>query len=576
MNKRKSPEYKINKVCEYCGNQFKARTKTARFCKEVHYANCMICGKQFIVTNKQLIANSDWNTLVCGSQCAHKKVVNSKYIKNNGNYMSEKTIQQMKDTNIKKYGGIGFASTELYSKYINTMKEKYNEDNIKNLQTEIHNKIKQTNLEKYGSVSPFGNEEVREKSRATNMERYGNEYYAQSKEGKERNSKRMKKLYKEGLLDKIKLSNNNKYNVDYTLQLPEVRKKIYKTKKIRYDDEFWCNTEKANKTKYEKYGSANYNNRALCAKTNLERYGVPYTCQLPQVIDKNGHMISKINLKFAELLKNENINYSFEYRLNNMSYDIYLPDYNTVIELDPTYTHQSTGNRYFGKGKLPPLDMMYHINKSKNANNFNMECIHIFDWDNLDKIINRFTPKHIVYARNLIIKEVSKLDTDKFLNLYHIQNTCTNQKVRIGLYKDGELIEIMTFGMPRYNKKYEWELLRLCTHKDYNVVGGAEKLFKYFIKNYNVMSIISYCDVSKFTGDVYKKLGFKLLKFNKPSLHWCKSKTQHITDNLLRQRGYDQLFGTNYGKGTSNEELMLNNGWLGIYDCGQKTYLWEV
>ena len=27
-----------------------------------------------------------------------------------------------------------------------------------------------------------------------------------------------------------------------------------------------------------------------------------------------------------------------------------------------------------------------------------------------------------------------------------------------------------------------------------------------------------------------------------------------IIDNLLRQRGFDQLFGTNYGKGTSNEK----------------------
>ena len=35
---------------------------------------------------------------------------------------------------------------------------------------------------------------------------------------------------------------------------------------------------------------------------------------------------------------------------------------------------------------------------------------------------------------------------------------------------------------------------------------------------------------------------------------------RHITDNLLRQRGFDQLFNTNYDKGTSNEELMLYYG----------------
>ena len=45
-----------------------------------------------------------------------------------------------------------------------------------------------------------------------------------------------------------------------------------------------------------------------------------------------------------------------------------------------------------------------------------------------------------------------------------------------------ELIEVMTFGKPRYNKKYEWELLRLCTKFGYIVSGGANKLIKYFIR----------------------------------------------------------------------------------------------
>ena len=55
---------------------------------------------------------------------------------------------------------------------------------------------------------------------------------------------------------------------------------------------------------------------------------------------------------------------------------------------------------------------------------------------------------------------------------------------------------------------------------------------------------------------------------------------EHITDNLLRQRGFDQLIGSKlnppeiYGKGTNNEELMLKYGWLPVYDCGQKVFVW--
>ena len=64
----------------------------------------------------------------------------------------------------------------------------------------------------------------------------------------------------------------------------------------------------------------------------------------------------------------------------------------------------------------------------------------------------------------------------------------------------------MTFGKPRYNNKYQWELLRLCTQPKYRVVGGASKLFQYFIKIYNPESIISYCDRSKFNGSVYENI----------------------------------------------------------------------
>ena len=134
----------------------------------------------------------------------------------------------------------------------------------------------------------------------------------------------------------------------------------------------------------------------------------------------------------------------------------------------------------------------------------------------------------------------------------------------------------MTFGKPRYNKKYEFELLRYCFSK--NIIGGAEKLFKYFINTYAPKSIISYCDKSKFKGDVYTKLGFTLLRKNiTPSKHWYHlNSKRHITDNLLRQRGYDQLFNTNYGKGTNNEELMRNSGFVEIYDCGQATYVYNI
>jgi hypothetical protein len=88
--------------------------------------------------------------------------------------------------------------------------------------------------------------------------------------------------------------------------------------------------------------------------------------------------------------------------------------------------------------------------------------------------------------------------------------------------------------------------------------------------------MISYFDDSKFNGKVYIKLGFTVFRKNDPSKHWYNMKTgQHITDNLLRQKGYDNLFDANYGKGTDNDDLMKQNGFVEIYDCGQSTYVWK-
>lgn len=106
------------------------------------------------------------------------------------------------------------------------------------------------------------------------------------------------------------------------------------------------------------------------------------------------------------------------------------------------------------------------------------------------------------------------------------------------------------------------------------MIGGASKLFSHFVKNNNPQSIISYCDRSKFTGDVYDRIGMKLDEVTEPNKIWSKSDMK-IINNLLLSRGYDQLFNTDFGKGTSNEELMLKDGWLPVYDCGQYRFIWR-
>lgn len=176
-------------------------------------------------------------------------------------------------------------------------------------------------------------------------------------------------------------------------------------------------------------------------------------------------------------------------------------------------------------------------------------------------------------ARKCTIKEIDFETTENFLNKYHRQKSVYSL-YNIGLFYESMLIGVMTFGYPRYNKRYQWELLRLCFHSEYRVVGGTIKMFKYFIDEYKPQSIVSYCDYNYFSGDIYEKLGFELLRISKGGKIWKKG-DKFITDNLLRKFGADKLIGTHDGKNTNNEEILLREGWMYETDeKGQGTYVW--
>lgn len=62
----------------------------------------------------------------------------------------------------------------------------------------------------------------------------------------------------------------------------------------------------------------------------------------------------------------------------------------------------------------------------------------------------------------------------------------------------------MTFGKSRYDKSYEYELIRFCNILYINVIGAAGKLLKFFERSYTPKSIISYADRRYSTGNLYK------------------------------------------------------------------------
>lgn len=534
------------KMCELCRKPYKPKGRNAsrsKVCERVHYRICPICGTEFVLTNL-----SDLKSLkkCCSRKCSNKL----KGLSTKQTMLDKYGVEnpsQVKEFRSKAVAGIKEKQDVIQSKRRKTMVERYGVE-YPMQSKDFKEKIAETNRERYGYSNPSQNIEIRkkiserlkdpevqahyleramrhyrvkqpsmtlevqEKMKATSLERYGVEYPIQNDE--------IKSIAAEHQIQSVR----GKYEVDYISQVPEVKEKA--------------------------------------RKSFIEKYGVACSFQ----VNPSFNTVSKINQSFGEWLEDLGLEVEYEFQLENRRYDLHIVDTNILIEINPTYTHNAYGNHW---GIV--RDQNYHLSKTELAEKHGYRCIHIFDWDNLSKIVSMFFTKSHIGARKLRLDIVGKWECDEFLNQYHLQGTCRGQDIRLGLYLDNELIQVMTFGAPRYNSNYEYELLRLCTDPTYIVSGGAEKLFCNFIETYSPKSILSYCDYSKFSGQVYSRLGFELTTKNSPSKIWSKD-NKKITDNLLRQRGFDQIFHTNYGKGTSNEELMLDHGWLPVYDCGQFVY----
>lgn len=522
----------IEEFIEYYNNHTAINTQ--------NYYNLSRCLFYYIVRQNSLLSKSSLNT---ANTRKNKSVEHEKELIN----------RVSKEDFIQYYIELNKSQKDTCEHFNITYKDcKYLIDlyNCKKDKEIVYKSVKTTKLERYGNVN-YNN---REKSKQTCLEKYG-----------------VDNLFKDK--DFIKQSYIESLGVEHPMQLSSVSHKM-----VEHTD-YIKRGEKIKQTCIEKYGVDNVSKaeeikdkiRKNTYNTFMDKYNVPHYFALQTATMPHDSIFSKPNNAFAQILDESNIFYTREYHIEGYSYDFKVKQ--NLIEINPFATHNINWSP-FGENKIK--SKTYHFEKSKLARQKGFRCIHVFDWDDTNKIIQLLKDRPRVFARKCKVGEIQDKDLVKrFINNNHLQGY-TNCSIAIGLFHKNDLVSVLTFGKPRYNKKCQYELVRYCS--SYNVVGGIEKLFTYFIKNYNPDSIVSYCDFSKFVGNTYEKLGF-IMKSVVPSRHWYNPKLKmHITDNLLRQRGFDQLVGNIfgfYGKGTSNDELMREHGFVEIYDAGQATYIWN-
>jgi len=245
--------------------------------------------------------------------------------------------------------------------------------------------------------------------------------------------------------------------------------------------------------------------------------------------------------EIKEFLEENNIEYSTKLGNFCLFYDKWPEKRRYEIE----YVHSLKFPIAYPKYDIEGVDKDYFFNKSREAeenNSFKM-WIKDFEWNDDRKqpilqsqILHAYgiTPNKF-YARECVVKEVNTKEGRAF----EVENCFYGKRgasLSLGLYlnknknglKKGTLLMLYTFGKNFFGgekAKNTLEVLRVGTLKKSYVTGGASKLLKYFIRNYETIkigkSIVKvetlkfYSDYDHNQGNSMGTLGFKFDSYSK-------------------------------------------------------------
>lgn len=343
---------------------------------------------------------------------------------------------------------------------------------------------------------------------------------------------------------------------------------------------------------YNKYSTRSINKNSLkllCSKCNTiieKRLGSGkwkkiycYGCNGKMGISQNEKYITDFISSYlpdSVILRN-----SRPFEDSKHELDIYIEDKKIAIEFN--------GNIWHSYGKIYPKNIQNEKNRKYNhlfktekchRNGINLYHICSTEWNCkkqqkiwesilMHKVIGKCAKIH---ARKCQVVEISQKEADAFLDENHLMGIA-NSSVRLGLYYNHKLVSIMCFSKSRFTKKYQWEIVRFCNILNSTVVGGASKLFKYFIRNYNPDNVATYCNRRYSRGDVFLKMGFEHTT-NTP-ISFLYTKGDITVSRYAAQKHKQYKFLKKFDPSKSANQNMLDNRYRRLWDCGHMLFVWN-
>jgi len=499
----------------------------------------------------------------------------------------EDTKAKSKKTCLEKYGTESpLQNKDIKKKAEDTLEKNYGV-RVPSKNKEIQRKIKQTNIKRYGFENVHQNEEVKKKSEETILLRYGTRNSFQSEEIKESIKKKIREEYGVEYItqvpefkEKARRTLLSKYGVTSAQQIPEAKVKARKTLRNQYWETF---LEVLNKRYIEPcFDKEEYINSSLgeikqfkCLRCNtiikndkINPHQIFCECGKHRSYYEDDIITWLKSLGIINIKPNENY-----YENGKLKYeiDVFLPDYNLGIDFNGIYWHSDL---YRDRG--------YHQKKYKYFKDKNIQLIQIFEneWVNKESIVksillNKLGKSNKLFARKCSIKEVDSVSGTRFLEQNHLQSN-SSAGTRIGLFYNEELVCLGAFGKFRYKNEDAYEIIRFACKSGHTVIGGFERILKYFENTYKPRKIISFVDVRYFTGNSYKN--FINSNLTDPNYFYFKEKDKTLTlwsrVKFQKHKLKDKL--EIFDPTLSEYENMLKNGYLRIFDAGNlkmvKTY----
>lgn len=252
--------------------------------------------------------------------------------------------------------------------------------------------------------------------------------------------------------------------------------------------------------------------------------------------------------------------------------DIYVPDLQLGIEYNGLYHHSIKTNEYTKD------DANAHLTKLQLAEQNGINLLFFTDeqWTHKRDIVksiirNKLGQSTRIFARNCDFKMSDSKTARKFFDDNHIQGF-SGASHYLSLEYRGRTVAMMSFGKPRYNKNYCWELIRFACLLDHNVVGGFSRLLKRF-RSLQSGSIISYADRTRSVGNVYEKNGFVLTHTTEPGYSWTDGHRSFHRSMFQKHKLVDLL--EEFDPNLTEDENMFANRYFKYFDCGQLVYVLE-